>query len=57
MLWSEFFSFVLGIVTTLAAKPALNMLGITINSHRVNQSGAKSGGDIVGRDKIGGTEK
>ena len=46
-------SFILGVITILTAKPLISKIRRVDRSTKVNQSGARAGGDIVGRDKNG----
>lgn len=48
---SEIIAFAAGIISTLIAQPLVRKFLIKSNSNRVDQSGSKAGGDIVGRDK------
>ena len=50
---SELLAFLSGVIATLVAKPLISKMRRVDRSTKVNQSGAKAGGDIVGRDKNG----
>ncbi|MEE9131642.1 MAG: hypothetical protein V3T84_16630 [Phycisphaerales bacterium] len=44
-------SFIAGVIATIAAKPLIGKIRMSKKSNRVDQSGAKAGRDIIGRDK------
>lgn len=48
---SAILGFISGVIATLAAKPLIGKIRTSNKSSRVDQSGAKAGRDIIGRDK------